>query len=156
MREKPKTPVIYAIGNTTLLEHDAVCAWYDERLAASEKLSEQRSAEAAHWEAKACELQSQVDAMRAPTVPPSYKGVTYREGAWWYHEVQSSTVSALVAVYCDTFTDADHAPLLALRDAKPRELRSKLFDVLYDVHCKVTRLDNAADAIISLVRGVTP
>jgi hypothetical protein len=45
-----------------------------------------------------------------------YKGVTYRGGSWHYRDTSAFMASALISGYCDTFTDADHAAIYALRD----------------------------------------
>ena len=63
-------------------------------------------------------------------VPPSHKGVTYRDGAWWNGACRHASASAVV-MNVNGFTDDDHAPLLALRDAPPVDpvvefLRKKL------------------------------
>lgn len=53
-------------------------------------------------------------------VPPSYKGVTYRDGAWWNGACRHASASAVV-MNVNGLTDDDHAPLLALRDAPPSD-----------------------------------
>jgi hypothetical protein len=44
-----------------------------------------------------------------------YKGVTYRDGKWWFRELSYDKAARLIAIVCG-FTDTDHAALLALRD----------------------------------------
>lgn len=63
------------------------------------------------WKAKA-------ETKSSPRPAPSYKGVTYRDGKWWTTETQYYTNAfELMACNLNTFTDADHAALLKLRDA---------------------------------------
>lgn len=66
---------------------------------------------------------AQLTRVAEETVPPvptpepeynTYKGVTYRDGHWWYGNY--AYVSAAMLVWCvKTLTDDDHAALLALK-----------------------------------------
>jgi len=60
-----------------------------------------------------------------------YKGVTYRGGSWHYRDTSAFMASALISGYCDTFTDADHAAIYALRD-DPYEPVETVNDILVD------------------------
>lgn len=58
-----------------------------------------------------------------------YKGVTYREGRWRYDQCIYAMVSALIADFRDTFTDADHAALMDLKN-NPHEPIQTLEDII--------------------------
>lgn len=62
-----------------------------------------------------------------------YKGVTYRGGSWHYRDMSAFMASALISGYCDTFTDADHAAIYALRE-QPYEPIESVEDVLREMY----------------------
>ena len=95
---------------------------------------------ALYWWRK--ELRRRVETVRvvppvAPRrVPPSHKGVTYRDGMWQSRCIGYSSVASVI--HCDatgTLTDDDYRALLALRDAPPsdpvREAVKGLFTEAY-------------------------
>ena len=45
-----------------------------------------------------------------------YKGVTYRDGSWYFKDLSYAYAASVIAFYFGDFDDADHAELLALRD----------------------------------------
>lgn len=100
MNKKPETPALntwrefpggLTAGAAAVREHDAVCAWYEDR----------------------------IKALTTPTPPRrlrAYKGVTYRDGEWWFCGAHAKRVASLIHSAPSTFDDDDYEPLLALRD----------------------------------------
>jgi hypothetical protein len=78
-----------------------------------------------------CALESGNTPKQKPRRFREYKGVTYRDGKWWYHQKLSSYTSAVQACYhfIGLASDEDHAALLALRD-DPYEPVETLEDVI--------------------------
>lgn len=69
-----------------------------------------------------CNDASMVQAIAKRVTPPpvaSYKGVTYRDGKWWYCGAHGKSVASLISSFPSTFSDDDWEPLLALKDAPP-------------------------------------
>ncbi len=63
--------------------------------------------------------------LAALTAPPErrlreHKGVAYRDGEWWWCDTPWPTAAMLIHYKSNTFTDDDHAALLALK-AQPYE-----------------------------------
>ena len=61
-----------------------------------------------------------------------YKGVTYRDGKWWLRDKRFHSVANLLFFRHESFTDADHAAIYALRE-QPYEPVETVEDVLLDV-----------------------
>ena len=114
---------------------------------------------ALYWWRK--ELRRRVETVRvvppvAPRrVPPSHKGVTYRDGMWQSRCIGYSSVASVI--HCDatgTLTDDDYRALLALRDAPPSDpVREALEAIFLDYEEMTTpnRETVAIDAIVALI-----
>jgi hypothetical protein len=161
-RPKPATPTLdkwrkehaaYLGSNATIatVEHDAVGAWWKEQLAAKD---------------------AEIARLSRPRVAPSHKGVTYRDGMWWDaddegYELASKCIADnspqchVAGSKQELLTDDDHAALLALKDAKPRDVRGEVMRVLAVVWCSngptlwpddyPRGIESAADRILALV-----
>ena len=87
-------------------------------------------------------LLAERDALKAKVPPPvrklrEHKGVTYEEqypaNSYWRYKGEGwPSASALIAQWDATFTDADHAPIYALRD-DPYKPVETVEDIVRDV-----------------------
>jgi hypothetical protein len=86
-------------------------------------------------------LRAERDALKTTPTPPrrwrECKGVTYRDGFWWYDHQQYPAVASLIWVNNAVFTDADHAALLALRDDPWETLEDVVREWLRSHHFRV-------------------
>lgn len=144
-------------------EHDALIAWYE---ADNNRLRDLIEDAASHWldlnnkhqipweggidaamKAACDQIRSLTTRLSAPKrlARPSYKGVTYLDGKYVIDMATYSgddAVSTLIAVLSG-FTDADHAPLMALKDAQPMDTPQAIANII------VRRLGFTSDGILS-------
>lgn len=95
--------------------------------------------------ARVAELRAGLIVVPAPKERPlnTHKGVTYFAESWWYGGAYYATVSAIIYMNDDCFSDDDHAPLMALRD-EPFMAVADVGTVLFQIVARACRAWAAA------------